>query len=381
MGRVTKKEVAEAAQAVGLRLPARMSARSEWTLLEVGTGKPVRADRSLASLLQYCRDRQAAQEAPETMPGGDPPVVGVPAVVVDAERTEGAALADRLSGDNQPYDLDRSVGVVRGRLGSTVMPMIEAGAELIRIKEHEEHGTWLTVLDERIGISPGVAQCLMRAARKFLGGPNARLVAHLTSVTQVYELALMDDEDLAELRDGGTIAGATLDDIQRMSPSELRAALRAERQERREREQAQRERLAKKEQEIDGLEESLRRRKRYLDQYRYGNVAWTKREQDLLDEAAFIEHRVEDVFRRLKTSIERLEELAADEAGHAKAGEIVNAMPLDGAILVLKERFAAIMDRLGTGANEIGELLSWPLPTEGWRAAPASASADSGSDS
>lgn len=379
MGRVTKKEVAEAAQAVGLRLPARMSARSEWTLLEVGTGKPVFSDRSLASLLQYCRDRQAAQAAPESMPGGDPPVVGVPAVVVDAERTEGAALADGMYGDGDLYDRSRLVAEVRGYLGSGVMAMLEAGRRLIRLKEHEEHGSWLSTLEE-IGIHPRAAQRMMLAARKFLPDGRSDTVSFLpSSITAAYEIAALDDDDLEELREGGTIAGATLDDIQRMSPSELRAALRAERQERREREQAQRERLAKKEQEIDGLEESLRRRKRYLDQYRYGNVAWTRREQDLLDEAAFIEHRVEDVFRRLKTSIERLEELAADEAGHAKAGEIVNAMPLDGAILVLKERFAAIMDRLGTGANEIGELLSWPLPTEGWRAAPASA--DSGSDS
>ena len=70
----------------------------------------------------------------------------------------------------------------------------------------------------------------MRAARKFLGGPNTKLVTDLPSITHVYELALMDDDDLAELREGGTVAGHTLDDIQRMSPSELRAALRKERQ-------------------------------------------------------------------------------------------------------------------------------------------------------
>ncbi len=377
MGRVTKKEVAEAAQAVGLRLPARMGGTTRpWVLLEATTGKKVASDTSLASLLAYCRDLRQAQEAPETMPAqmaaeqadgngaDDPPVVGVPAVVVDAERTEGAALADRLSSDSQPYDLDRSVALVRGRLGSTVVPMIEAGAELIRIKEHEAHGTWVTVLKERIGISPGVAKCLMRAARKFIDGPNRRLVADLNSATKVYELALMDDEDLDELREGGTIAGATLDDIQRMSPSELRATLRAERKERREREKAQRERSAKKGRTIDDLEESLRETERRLDVYRFGEVPWAIREEALMETLAVIDHRAFGVCAQLRAAVERMEGLAAEAAGWEQKGQPSGVVPAAALARRFREKVTGIINHLGLEAEEIGRLISDPLPTE-----------------
>lgn len=39
-----------------------------------------------------------------------------------------------------------------------------------------------------------------------------------------------DDEDLVELADGGTIAGMSLDDIDRMTSRELKAALREARE-------------------------------------------------------------------------------------------------------------------------------------------------------
>ncbi|HGJ5883174.1 helix-turn-helix domain-containing protein, partial [Arsenophonus sp.] len=44
--------------------------------------------------------------------------------------------------------------------------------------------------------------------------------------TKLFELMTEDDEDLAALAEGGTIAGLTLDEVDRMSVRELKAALR-----------------------------------------------------------------------------------------------------------------------------------------------------------
>ncbi|HGJ5864727.1 MAG TPA: hypothetical protein ACHBX2_11440, partial [Arsenophonus nasoniae] len=44
--------------------------------------------------------------------------------------------------------------------------------------------------------------------------------------TKLFELMTEDDEDLAELAEGGTIAGLTLDEVDRMSVRELKAKLR-----------------------------------------------------------------------------------------------------------------------------------------------------------
>jgi hypothetical protein len=140
--------------------------------------------------------------------------------------------------------------------------MLQAGRRLIQLKEHESHGQFIQYVEENIGISIRVAQNMMRATRKFIdddGSPKTKLVSHLDSVTKVYELAMMDDEDLEALEEGGTLAGKSLDDIQRMSPTELRKILRAEREERRSDAIAYSERIQKKEERITELEQANRK--------------------------------------------------------------------------------------------------------------------------
>ncbi|WP_020613241.1 DUF3102 domain-containing protein [Sediminispirochaeta bajacaliforniensis] len=171
---------------------------------------------------------------------------------------------DETYGDNLPYDAGRIVGEVKFYLHQGVMAMLQAGRRLIQLKEHESHGNFMKYVEENIGISHSVAKSMMRAARKFIGdngepNPKGRLVAHLDSVTKVYELAMMDDEDLEALEEGGTLAGKSLDDIQRMSPTELRKILRAEREERRQDAIAYSERIQKKEERITELEQANRK--------------------------------------------------------------------------------------------------------------------------
>lgn len=69
----------------------------------------------------------------------------------------------------------------------------------------------------------------MQAAVKFTG-PKASALAHLGK-TKLLELMSEDDDDLDALAEGGTLAGHTLDEIDRMSSRELREALRKERTE------------------------------------------------------------------------------------------------------------------------------------------------------
>lgn len=67
-----------------------------------------------------------------------------------------------------------------------------------------------------------------------------------------------DDESLAELADGGTVAGLKLDDVDRMSCRELRQALR----EARETSAAQQRVLADKNEKIDSLSTKLEKKSR-----------------------------------------------------------------------------------------------------------------------
>ena len=248
------------------------------------------------------------------------PMPPVPAIdrgvgVLDEEPADdglvpvGAAEADRLYGDDAPYDRDRLTAEVRHHLGQGVLAMLEAGRRLIVLKEHEEHGAWLPLL-ERIGISHNVAKSVMRAARKFLDGPNRELVTHLGSATKVYELALMDDDDLDELREGNSVAGVDLDDIARMSPSELRATLRKERRDRRESAEAQRQRIGRKDAEIEELRAAAEVRRRELARLRIpGSVSWSDDEVALYIAAAQISRQARDLTQNLEAALRQVSEL------------------------------------------------------------------------
>jgi replicative DNA helicase len=66
-----------------------------------------------------------------------------------------------------------------------------------------------------------------------IGNPalsNVSLATHLNKA-KLFELMAEDDASLIELAEGGTIAGLTLDDIEKMTRNELRAALRESRAE------------------------------------------------------------------------------------------------------------------------------------------------------
>lgn len=312
--------------------------------------------------------RRAAVDAADRTNGA----VDVPAVVVGKE-TEGAALADRLYGDDREYDRDRLTAEVRHHLGQGVLAMLEAGRRLLVLREHEQHGEWLPLLG-RIGVGHETAKRLMRAARKFLDGPNRSLVTNLASVTAVYELAMLDDDDLQELREGGSIAGVTLDDIQRMSPSELRKTLRAERRERQDVERARQERLVDKERTIQRLQDDLEGARRR---------AWALKRPGAMPEdeegADMLRQIVGCIFdaRRLRTNCQaamaRLrgvaEQRAAQELEHAGEGPALPPIadrdsPAVATVAALKQQATELLDAIGAAQAVVEDALDVPFATE-----------------
>lgn len=275
------------------------------------------------------------------------------------EEAAGAHEADRLYGDGAPYDRERLTAEVRHHLGQGVLAMLEAGKRLILLKEHETHGAWLPLL-ERIGISRFVAESMMRAARKFLDGPNAGLVTHLDSATKVYELALMDDEDLEELREGGTIAnGLGLDDVQRMSPTELRQALRAERAERAEREQAQRDRLAAKDGRIGDLEDSVSHQAGIIRRLRQPDrMDWADAETALAVEIANLDRQAHTLCTNLRSACRRAQEIQQDQSDD-EAPQYMRA-----ATVHLWRELQGVVSVLGSHLDELEHLVSVPLPRD-----------------
>lgn len=192
-------------------------------------------------------------------------------LVEDAPLTDGLSISlntmteHRLEimqqfGEGLPYERDRIVHETRFYMAQSAEAMLEAGKRLIILKENEPHGEFVEIVREHLGIEPRIAQKMAQAALKFLSPAlesKAKALSHLGR-TKLYELMLEDDEDLVELADGGTVAGMTLDDIDRMTSRELKAALR----EARETNAAQQRVLADKNEKIDTLSTKLEKKSR-----------------------------------------------------------------------------------------------------------------------
>ena len=124
------------------------------------------------------------------------------------------------------YNRERVESEIRFFMGQSTEAMLNVGKLLIQLKENEQQGDWLISL-ERIGLETRLAQRMMKAAVKF---SNAALTPHLIQAagnkTKLFELLVLDDEELVELSTGESLAGLKLDDVAKMTTTELRAALR-----------------------------------------------------------------------------------------------------------------------------------------------------------
>ncbi|CZY48039.1 Phage protein [Enterobacter hormaechei] len=163
-------------------------------------------------------------------------------------------------GDGLPYERDRIVHETRFYMAQSAEAMLEAGKRLVILKENEPHGEFISILENELGLPYRTSVRMMQASTKYLSPvlkSNVPTLAHLGK-SKLFELMTEDDESLAELADGGTVAGLKLDDVDRMSCRELRQALR----EARETSAAQQRVLADKNEKIDSLSTKLEKKSR-----------------------------------------------------------------------------------------------------------------------
>ncbi len=178
--------------------------------------------------------------------------------------------ADRMQvvlaqfGDGLPYDQERLIHETQFYMQQSAEAMLQAGRRLVVLKEATPHGEFADVVEARLGLNIRAAQRMMQAAVKFSNPKlaNASTSTHLIqaagSKSKLFELMTLEDSDLEALAEGGTVANLTLDEIERMGVSELRAALREEK----ENYLAQGEMVAKRDAKIAELQTEVRKAKR-----------------------------------------------------------------------------------------------------------------------
>ncbi len=186
----------------------------------------------------------ADQPQPESKRGAKP----LAPVALAGDLMDAGKLAER---DTQLQEMARAEAAVRklaetiGYAGSldvttlwsavefrqrrSVEDILEMGRGLLLIKEQTAHGEFQDQCARR-GIHPRAARRFMSVALKFTKTDTMSVLKAAGTQAKVLELTVLDDEEVQALESGESVSGITLDDVERMSASQLREALRSARE-------------------------------------------------------------------------------------------------------------------------------------------------------
>lgn len=118
---------------------------------------------------------------------------------------------------------------IAANMRRSVEACLEVGRGLLVLKAACEHGDFGQRIDA-LGIEARVAQKFMQSAAKFSNASSTALLKAAGNQTKLFEMLVLDDEQLEELELTGQTGELHLDDVATMSVKELRAALRAARE-------------------------------------------------------------------------------------------------------------------------------------------------------
>lgn len=154
------------------------------------------------------------------------------AVLNEEQETRVRAVAEQL-GYQLPADCtdpDLIQRDIAANMRRSVEACLEVGRGLQVLKLACGHGNFIDRLDV-LGINDGVARKFMTSAAKFasLGG-NSALTKALGNQSKLFEMLVLDDEEIQELELTGQTGELSLDDVATMSVKELRKALRETRE-------------------------------------------------------------------------------------------------------------------------------------------------------
>ncbi|HJW23774.1 MAG TPA: hypothetical protein VJ576_02660 [Rhodocyclaceae bacterium] len=162
---------------------------------------------------------------------------------------------------------------IAANMRRSVEACLEVGRGLTVLKEACGHGNFLARL-EVLGVEHSVAKRFMQAAVKFSNGASTHLLKAAGNQTKLFELLVLDDEQIEDLELTGQSGELKLDEIATMSVKELRAALREARADGEAREKI----LAAKDAKMNDLAAQLERRPTA--------PSWPEQFADLNDEIA-----------------------------------------------------------------------------------------------
>lgn len=143
-------------------------------------------------------------------------------------RAVAATLGYMLPADATDPDLIQRD--ISANMRRSVEACLQVGMGLCVLKAACPHGEFMSRLDV-LGIEARVAQRFMQSANKFSNAASTPLLKAIGNQTKLFEMLVLDDEQIEELELTGQTGELKLDDVATMSVKELRAKLREARQE------------------------------------------------------------------------------------------------------------------------------------------------------
>lgn len=198
---------------------------------------------------------------------------------------------------------------------SAVESMFQIGVRLMLLHQVVPHGEWTDRLAS-VGMQPRTAQRIVQATMKYSDPKKARSEKLLSiGKGKLLELLVLDDEQIDVLDAGGQIGELDLDDVARMSPTELRQAVR----ELRATEESKDMLIQKKDQKINDLDVKLKNARKFKPSA--DSEANTAAEQAQLDEMAAAVREAEVAFTRLAVVTADIVDACPNEAIRARAAQ------------------------------------------------------------
>jgi hypothetical protein len=114
---------------------------------------------------------------------------------------------------------------ISANMRRSVEACLEVGKGLRVLKEACAHGNFMARLDV-LNIDAGVARKFMHAAAKFSNRSSTTVLKAINSQTKLFEMLVLDDDQMEELELSGQTGELALDAVATMSVKELRHAVR-----------------------------------------------------------------------------------------------------------------------------------------------------------
>ena len=145
-----------------------------------------------------------------------------------AVRAVAASMGYQLPADCTDPDLIQRD--IAANMRRSVEACLQVGMGLRVLKTACQHGEFMARLDV-LGVEHTVAKRFMQAATRFSKGATSHLLKAANSQSKLFEMLVLEDEQIEELELTGQTGELKLDDVASMSVKELRAKLREARAE------------------------------------------------------------------------------------------------------------------------------------------------------